>query len=67
MAPLLNTATMHEGIDWCHRHPDELAGGGYQLSKEAIILYTMRKRHAIGRPGYPDQLHRPGGHRNADP
>ena len=51
VAPLLNTATMSEGIDWCHRHPDELAGGGYQFSKEAIILYTMRNVSRLGAQG----------------
>ena len=48
VAPLLNTATMQEGIDWCGAHPDALSGGGYQLSKEAIILYTMRRATALG-------------------
>jgi NAD(P)-dependent dehydrogenase (short-subunit alcohol dehydrogenase family) len=48
VAPLLNTATMADGIDWCHAHPDALSGGGYQLSKEAIILYTMRSATALG-------------------
>jgi NAD(P)-dependent dehydrogenase (short-subunit alcohol dehydrogenase family) len=51
VAPLLNTATMQEGIDWCHSHPDELTGGGYQLSKEAIILYTMRSATPLGARG----------------
>jgi NAD(P)-dependent dehydrogenase (short-subunit alcohol dehydrogenase family) len=51
VAPLLNTATMQEGIDWCRNHPDELAGGGYQLSKEAIILYTMRNASRLGAQG----------------
>ncbi|MGH3557061.1 MAG: coniferyl-alcohol dehydrogenase [Mycobacterium sp.] len=51
VAALLNTATMQEGIDWCHGHPDELAGGGYQLSKEAIILYTMRSATPLGARG----------------
>jgi NAD(P)-dependent dehydrogenase (short-subunit alcohol dehydrogenase family) len=51
VAPLLHTATMQEGIDWCHAHPDALAGGGYQLSKEAIILYTMRSATALGARG----------------
>ena len=51
VAPLLNTATMQEGIDWCHSHPDALAGGGYQLSKEAIILYTMRNATPLGARG----------------
>ncbi|MEB3979854.1 coniferyl-alcohol dehydrogenase [Mycobacterium sp. 663a-19] len=51
VAPLLNTATMQEGIDWCHDHPDELTGGGYQLSKEAVILYTMRSATPLGARG----------------
>jgi NAD(P)-dependent dehydrogenase (short-subunit alcohol dehydrogenase family) len=48
---LLNTGTMTEGIDWCLRHPDSLADGGYRLSKEAIILYTMRNTAALGANG----------------
>lgn len=48
---LLNTGTMPEGIEWCHRHPDALADGGYRLSKEAIILYTMRNTAALGARG----------------
>jgi NAD(P)-dependent dehydrogenase (short-subunit alcohol dehydrogenase family) len=51
VAPLLNTVTMQEGIDWCRTHPDELTGGGYQLSKEAIILYTMRSATPLGARG----------------
>ncbi|OBI40685.1 3-alpha-hydroxysteroid dehydrogenase [Mycobacterium kyorinense] len=50
-AGLLHTATMAEGIEWCNRHPDALAGGGYRLSKEAIILYTMRCAAALGARG----------------
>jgi NAD(P)-dependent dehydrogenase (short-subunit alcohol dehydrogenase family) len=48
---LLNTRTMSDGIDWCHRNPDALADGGYRLSKEAIILYTMSKTTALGGRG----------------
>jgi NAD(P)-dependent dehydrogenase (short-subunit alcohol dehydrogenase family) len=48
---LLNTRTMPEGIEWCERHPDALADGGYRLSKEAIILYTMRNTAALGARG----------------
>lgn len=48
---LLNTPAMSEGIDWCHRHPEALADGGYRLSKEAIILYTMSKTAALGDRG----------------
>jgi len=51
VAGLLNTATMAEGIEWCQRHPDVLAGGGYRLSKEAIILYTMRNTVPLGARG----------------
>lgn len=50
VAPLLGTATMQEGIDWCAAHPDAL-GTGYQLSKEAIILYTMRSAMPLGARG----------------
>ena len=50
VAPLLSTATMQEGICWCAEHPDAL-GTGYQLSKEAIILYTMRSATPLGARG----------------
>jgi NAD(P)-dependent dehydrogenase (short-subunit alcohol dehydrogenase family) len=50
VAPLLDTASMADGIDWCARHPDTL-GTGYQLSKEAIILYTMRNATPLGARG----------------
>jgi NAD(P)-dependent dehydrogenase (short-subunit alcohol dehydrogenase family) len=50
VAPLLNTSSMREGIDWCRDHPDTL-GNGYQLSKEAIILYTMRSATPLGARG----------------
>jgi len=48
---LLNTRTMSDGIDWCKSNPDALADGGYRLSKEAIILYTMSKTTALGSRG----------------
>ena len=48
---LLDTQTFQEGIDWCRRHPEALADGGYRLSKEAIILYTMRQTAALGARG----------------
>ncbi|POY02335.1 3-alpha-hydroxysteroid dehydrogenase [Mycobacterium kansasii] len=50
VAPLLNTTTMQEGIQWCYRHP-EAVGSGYQLSKEAVILYTMRRTADLGARG----------------
>jgi NAD(P)-dependent dehydrogenase (short-subunit alcohol dehydrogenase family) len=50
VAPLLGTASMQEGIDWCNGHPDAL-GTGYQLSKEAIILYTMQSATRLGARG----------------
>lgn len=51
VAPLLNTETMAEGVDWCRRHPDALIGGGYRLSKEAVILYTMKSAATLGARG----------------
>jgi NAD(P)-dependent dehydrogenase (short-subunit alcohol dehydrogenase family) len=50
-AGLVNTPTFHEGLEWCHRHPDALADGGYRLSKEAIILYCMRNAVPLGARG----------------
>ncbi|MGO9383102.1 MAG: coniferyl-alcohol dehydrogenase [Mycobacterium sp.] len=50
VAPLLHTATMRKGIDWCRDNRDAL-GNGYQLSKEAIILYTMRSATPLGARG----------------
>jgi len=50
-AGLLNTRTIADGIDWCNSNPDALADGGYRLSKEAIILYTMSKTTALGSRG----------------
>ena len=50
-AGLLRTRAMSDGIDWCHSHPEALADGGYRLSKEAIILYTMSKTVELGGRG----------------
>lgn len=51
VAGLLSTQNMAEGIDWCRAHPDALADGGYRLSKEAIILYTMKSTVPLGAKG----------------
>ncbi|CQD20879.1 3-alpha-hydroxysteroid dehydrogenase [Mycobacterium lentiflavum] len=59
VAPLLNTATMQEGIDWCAANPDEV-GNGYQLSKEAIIFYTMRSATPLGAKGIRINCSGPG-------
>ncbi|MGW5377851.1 coniferyl-alcohol dehydrogenase [Nocardia sp. NPDC003999] len=48
---LLDTTDMDAGIAWCKRHPDAVADGGYRLSKEAIIYYTMRNAVALGARG----------------
>src|SRR6478672_10988120 len=49
---LLDTATMAEGIEWCQRNPEPVAdGGGYRLSKEAIILYGMANVGWLGAKG----------------
>jgi NAD(P)-dependent dehydrogenase (short-subunit alcohol dehydrogenase family) len=49
---LLDTATVAEGIEWCQRNPEPVAdGGGYRLSKEAIILYGMANVATLGAKG----------------
>jgi NAD(P)-dependent dehydrogenase (short-subunit alcohol dehydrogenase family) len=50
-AALLATGSMAEGIQWCHDHPDALADGGYRLSKEAIIGYTVSSAVPLGAKG----------------
>ncbi|AKK28807.1 coniferyl-alcohol dehydrogenase [Mycobacterium sp. EPa45] len=50
-AGLLATGSMAEGIDWCHSHADALADGGYRLSKEAIIGYTVTNAVPLGARG----------------
>jgi NAD(P)-dependent dehydrogenase (short-subunit alcohol dehydrogenase family) len=51
-AGLLGTATMAEGVRWCEHHPELVKdGGGYRLSKEALILYGMANVSALGAKG----------------
>ena len=51
-AELVDTVTMADGIEWCKRNPDAVAdGGGYRLSKEAIILYGMAHVVMLGAKG----------------
>lgn len=60
-AGLVNTATVEEGIDWCRRNPEPLTdGGGYRLSKEAIILYGMAHVAALGAKGIRINCTAPG-------
>ena len=67
-AGLLDTTSMADGIEWCERNPEPVAdGGGYRLSKEAIILYGMANVVDARRQGHPDQLHRTGCHRHTHP
>jgi NAD(P)-dependent dehydrogenase (short-subunit alcohol dehydrogenase family) len=58
---LVNTETMAEGIEWCERNPEPVAeGGGYRLSKEAIILYGMANVVALGANGIRINCTAPG-------
>ncbi len=60
VAGLVNTSSFDEGIDWCHRHPEELADGGYRLSKEAIIFYCMKNAVPLGARGIRINCTAPG-------
>lgn len=51
VAGLLATASVEDGIEWCHRNPEALADGGYRLSKEAIIGYTVCQAVPLGARG----------------
>lgn len=60
-AGLVNTASIAEGVEWCERHPDALnQGGGYRLSKEALILYGMAHVVALGARGIRINCTAPG-------
>ena len=60
-AGLLDTESMAEGIEWCERNPRPVAeGGGYRLSKEAIILYGMANVTALGAKGIRINCTAPG-------
>jgi len=60
-AGLVDTVTMADGIEWCERNPEAVAdGGGYRLSKEAIILYGMANVVALGAKGIRINCTAPG-------
>jgi NAD(P)-dependent dehydrogenase (short-subunit alcohol dehydrogenase family) len=60
-AGLLETVTMAEGIEWCRSNPEPVAdGGGYRLSKEAIILYGMANVGTLGAKGIRINCTAPG-------
>ncbi len=60
-AGLVDTDSIEAGIEWCQRHPEALAdGGGYRLSKEAIILYGMAQVNALGARGIRINCTAPG-------
>jgi NAD(P)-dependent dehydrogenase (short-subunit alcohol dehydrogenase family) len=60
-AGLVDTETMADGIEWCERNPAPVAGGGgYRLSKEAIILYGMANVATLGAEGIRINCTAPG-------
>lgn len=60
-AGLLDTVTMAEGVEWCQSNPEALAdGGGYRLSKEAIILYGLANVAVLGAKGIRINCTAPG-------
>ncbi|MEN3321595.1 MAG: hypothetical protein V7643_4997 [Mycobacterium sp.] len=60
-AGLLDTESMSDGIEWCRRNPEPVAdGGGYRLSKEAIILYGMANAGTLGAKGIRINCTAPG-------
>lgn len=60
VAGLLATDSMEDGVQWCHDHPEALADGGYRLSKEAIIGYTVRNAVPLGAKGIRINCTAPG-------
>lgn len=60
IAGLLATGSMGEGVQWCRDHPEALADGGYRLSKEAIIGYTIANAVSLGASGIRINCTAPG-------
>jgi NAD(P)-dependent dehydrogenase (short-subunit alcohol dehydrogenase family) len=60
-AGLVDTVTMADGVAWCEGNPEAVAdGGGYRLSKEAIILYGMANVAMLGTKGIRINCTAPG-------
>lgn len=59
-AGLLDTTSVADGLRWCAEHPEALADGGYRQSKEAIILYGMRRTVDLGARGIRINCTAPG-------
>jgi NAD(P)-dependent dehydrogenase (short-subunit alcohol dehydrogenase family) len=60
-AQLVDTLTMADGIEWCKRNAEAVAdGGGYRLSKEAIIVYGMANVVMLGAKGIRINCTAPG-------
>ena len=60
-AQLVDTVATDDGIEWCKRNPAAVAdGGGYRLSKEAIILYGMANVVKLGAKGIRINCTAPG-------
>ncbi|MCG5434207.1 coniferyl-alcohol dehydrogenase [Mycobacterium sp. MYCO198283] len=59
-AGLVRTAGFGAGLAWCREHPEALADGGYRLSKEALILWTMAQAEPLGARGIRINCTAPG-------
>ncbi|MUL83321.1 MULTISPECIES: coniferyl-alcohol dehydrogenase [unclassified Mycolicibacterium] len=57
---LLKTRSVDEGLRWCADNPEALADGGYRLSKEAMILYGIRRVTELGARGIRINCTAPG-------
>lgn len=47
---LVSTPDYDAAVDWCERHADAL-GDGYGFSKEAIVVYTLKRAAELARQG----------------
>ena len=48
---LVSTRGFAAGRRWCEAHPDRLTQGGYRLSKQAVIYWTMHVTTALAAKG----------------
>lgn len=47
---LVNTPDFASGVVWCEQHPD-VVGDGYAFSKEAIVVYTLKRAAELAKQG----------------
>jgi NAD(P)-dependent dehydrogenase (short-subunit alcohol dehydrogenase family) len=57
---LVDTPDFEAAVEWCRSNPELLTGGGYQVAKEAVVIYSLRNAIAYGTKGLRFNVIGPG-------